>query len=92
MHICIGEITLIGSNNALLAGRHQAIIWTNTGILLIGPLGTNFSEILNRNSYIFIQENVFENVSWKMFSILSWPQCVNPWTAQRYGEILSAIL
>ena len=23
-----------------------AIIWTNAGILLIGPLGTNFSEIL----------------------------------------------
>ena len=25
--------------------RRQAIIWTNAGILLIGPLGTNFSEI-----------------------------------------------
>ena len=24
----------------------QAIIWTDVGILLIGPLGTNFSEIL----------------------------------------------
>ena len=28
------------------AGRCQAIIWTNAGILLIGPLGTNFNEIL----------------------------------------------
>ena len=27
-------------------GRRQAIIWTNAGILLIGTLGTNFSEIL----------------------------------------------
>ena len=26
----------------------QAIIWTNAGILLIGPLGTNFSELLIR--------------------------------------------
>ena len=26
--------------------RRQAIIWTNAGILLIGPIGTNFSEIL----------------------------------------------
>ena len=26
--------------------RHQAIIWTNAGILLIGPLWTNFSETL----------------------------------------------
>ena len=24
----------------------QAIIWTNDAILLIGPLGTNFNEIL----------------------------------------------
>ena len=31
---------------------------------------------LNRNSYIFIQENPFENVVWKMATILSWPQCV----------------
>ena len=27
-------------------GRRQAIIWTNAGILLIWPLGTNFNEIL----------------------------------------------
>ena len=29
-----------------LQTRCQAIIWTNTGVLLIGPLGTNFNEIL----------------------------------------------
>ena len=29
-----------------LARRCQAIIWTTAGILLIGPLGTNFKEIL----------------------------------------------
>ena len=46
MHICVGEITIIGSDNGLSPCRHQAIIWTNTGILLIGPLVTNFSEIL----------------------------------------------
>ena len=39
-------LTIIGSDNGLLPGQHQAIIWTNTGILLIGPLGTNFNEIL----------------------------------------------
>ena len=32
---------------------------------------------LKRNSYIFIQENVFENVFWKTAAILSRPQCVN---------------
>ena len=42
----ISKLTIIGSDNGLLPGRRQAIIWTNAGILLIGPLGTNFSEIL----------------------------------------------
>ena len=44
-HICIGNLTIIGSDNGLSPGRRQAIIWTNAEILLIGPLGTNFSEI-----------------------------------------------
>ena len=47
-HICVGKLTIIGSDNGLSPGRRQAIIWTNAGILLIGPLGTNFSEILNK--------------------------------------------
>ena len=46
MHICVGILTSIGSDNGLSPGRCQAIIWTNAPILLIGPLGTNFSEIL----------------------------------------------
>ena len=45
-HICVGNLTIIGSDNGLSPGRRQAIIWTNVGILLIGPLGTNFSEML----------------------------------------------
>ena len=45
-HICVGALTIIGSDNGLSPGRRQAIIWTNAGILLIGSLGTNFSEIL----------------------------------------------
>ena len=35
-----------GDDNGLSPGRRQAIIWTNAGILLMGPLGTSFSEIL----------------------------------------------
>ena len=46
MHICINKLTIFGSDNGLLPERHQAIIWTNAGILLIGPLGTNFNEML----------------------------------------------
>ena len=45
-HICVGKLTIIGSDNGLSPERRQAIIWTNAGILLIGPLETNFSEIL----------------------------------------------
>ena len=45
-HIYVGKLTIIGSDNGLLPERGQAIIWTSAGILLTGPLGTNFSEIL----------------------------------------------
>ena len=45
-HTCVGKLTIIGSDNGLSPGRRQAITWTNAGIVLIGPLGTNFSEIL----------------------------------------------
>ena len=58
-HICVSKRTIIGSDNGLSPSRHQAIIWTIAGILLIGPLGTNFSEI-------FIEENAFENVVCEM--------------------------
>ena len=43
-HICVSRLTSVGSNNDLSPGRRQAIIWTNAGILLIGPIGTIFSE------------------------------------------------
>ena len=45
-HICVGDLTIIGSDNGLSPGRRQAIIWANAGILLIRPLRTNFNEIM----------------------------------------------
>ena len=45
MHKCVSKLTIIGSDNGLSPGRCQAIIWTNTGIFLIGPLETIISEI-----------------------------------------------
>ena len=45
-HILVSKLTIIASDNGLSPGRRQAIIWTSAGILSIGPLGTNFSEIL----------------------------------------------
>ena len=44
-HICISNLTAIGSDNCLSPEWHQAIVWTNAGILLIGILGTNVTEI-----------------------------------------------
>ena len=45
-HICVSDLTSIGSDNGLSPGRRQAIIRTNAGILLIRPLETNFSQFL----------------------------------------------
>ena len=45
-HTCVSKLTIIGSENGLSPGRRQAIIWTNAGILFIGPSGTNFNEML----------------------------------------------
>ena len=45
-HIWVNKLTTTSSDNGLSPGRRQVIIWTYSGILLIGPLGTNFSEIL----------------------------------------------
>ena len=57
--------------------RRQAIIWTNAGSLLIGPLGTNFSEILKKNTALFIEENNFENVFCeKKMTIFSYPNVI----------------
>ena len=44
-HICTRKLTIIGSDAGLSPGRRQVIIWTNAGILLIGPLGTKFNGI-----------------------------------------------
>ena len=45
-HIWVSQLTTIGSDNGLSPSRRQAIIWTNAGILLIRPLGTNVNEML----------------------------------------------
>ena len=62
-HICVSKLTIIGSDNDLSPGRRQAIMWTNGGILSIGPLGTNFSEIL-----IAIHAFSFKKIYLKMSS------------------------
>ena len=66
------HLTIIGSDNGLAPGWRQTIIWTNDGILSIGPLGTNFSEIL-----IGIQTFSFKKMHLKMASAKWRPFCLS---------------
>ena len=62
--VCVGSLTIIGSDNGLSPGRRQAIFWINAVILFIGPLGTNFNEIL------------ITSVIWELAAVFSRPQWV----------------
>ena len=61
-HICGSKIIIIGSDNGLSPGRRLAIIWTNAGILLTGPSGTNFSDNLSKIHTFSFKIDTFENV------------------------------
>ena len=67
--ICVGNLTIIVSDDGLSPGRRQAIIWTNAGTLLIRSLGTNLSEILME-----IHTFSFNKMHWKMPSA-KWRPC-----------------
>ena len=69
-HLCVDYLTIIGSDNGLSPGRRQAIIWINAGILLIGPLGINFREML-----IEIKTFPFKKMRLKVSSAKRWPFC-----------------
>ena len=70
-HICVGKLTIIGSDNGLSPERRQAIIWNNAGILFIGPSWTNFSEIL-----IEIHTFSFKKMHLKISSVKWRPFCL----------------
>ena len=91
-YICVSDLTSIGSDNGLSPGRRQAIIRTNAGILLIGPLGTNFSETFIEIK-MFSLTNLHLKVSFaKVTAILSRPQCVKLLTRWAYWGIKLFIL
>ena len=68
-HICVNNLTSIGSDNGLSPGRRQAIIWTDAGILFIGPLGTNFSEIIiGIHTFSFKKMHLkISSAKWRLF-------------------------
>ena len=70
-HTCVCKSTIIGSDNGLLPDGHQAIIWTNAGILLIGPLGTNFTKFLIEiNTFSFKKMHLkMSSGKWRRFCL-----------------------
>ena len=70
-YICVRELTNIGSDNGLSPGRRRAIIWINAGVLLIGPLGTNFNKI-----WVEIQTSSFIKMRLKVSSAKWRPFCL----------------
>ena len=81
-HICVSKLAIIGSDNGLSPDRRQAIIWTNSGILLIGPFGTQFSEIL-----IEIYTFSFKKMYLKMSSGKCRPFCLGINVLKPIGDI-----
>ena len=77
--MCVGKLTIIASDNGLSPGRRQAIIWTNAGILLIGPLGTNFNGILIR-----FHTFSFKKMHLKVSSAKWRPFCLDPNVLMRF--------
>ena len=70
-HICVSELTIIVSDNGLSPGRRQAIIWNNAGLLLIEPLGTNFSEIsIGIQTFSFTKMHLnMSSAKWRPFCL-----------------------
>ena len=84
-HICVGNLTIIGPDNGLSPGRRQAFIWTNAGILLIGPLGTNFSEtVIEIHTFSFKKMHLkISSAKWRLFCLglnelrdVAWRMCL----------------
>ena len=90
-HICVSEVTIIVSNNGFSPGRRQAIIWNNARILLIGPLGTNFTGILIEiHTFSFKKMHLkMSSGKWRPFclglNVLSMPA---PFYKKKHGNVI----
>ena len=69
-YICVSGLTMFGSDNGL------SPIWTNAGIMLIGPWGQ--TSVKSQAQFIhFYSRKCIWKCCLRMAVILSWPQCVN---------------
>ena len=80
-HRCVANLNIIGLDNGLSAGRRQAIIWTNAGILLIGPLRKQISELsIKLHTFSFKKIHVkMSSAKWQPFcpSFINQGSCRN---------------
>ena len=72
-HICVGNLAIIGSDNCLSPGRRHAIIWTDAGILLIGPSETDFNEILIKIIHFHSRKFIWKCPLISRFMRPTWP-------------------
>ena len=90
-HICVGNLTIIGSDNGLSSGRSAPSHYLNQCRNIINwSLRNKLQWHFNRNSNIFIQENAFENVVCEMATICLGlneltitKQLMQPWTTMQ---------
>ena len=81
-HICVGNRTIIGSDNGLSHYMNQ--FWNIVNLTLRNKLQWNN----HRNTTIFTEENASENVVCEMASILSRPQCLKRTTISLSSYVL----
>ena len=94
-HICASKLNHHWSDNGLLPDRHQAVIWTNAGILLIGPLGRSFGWIVIKN-HIFPFKKMLLKMSsgkWRPFclglNVLK--NCDDTWYGRSWSPLVHVI-
>ena len=77
MHICVSKLTIVASDDGLVAA--------NAGILLIHTLRTNFNEILSESHTLS-----FKKLLLKMASVKLWQFYLgfNHWPLEDFNEIL----
>ena len=86
-HICVSKLSIIGSDNGLSPDRRQAIIWTNAGLLSIGPLWTYFNENLLKKQQFSLKKMHVEMSSAKWH-----PSCLGLNVLRKWGVISSSKL
>ena len=78
---------IIGSgSNGFLPVQDEAITWINADLFSIGRIGLQWN--LYQNIMIFIEENYFQNVVYKISPNLSQPQYVILWLSGTFSAII----